>query len=289
MIDESHPSSENKRVLLAVLAHPDDESFGMGGTLALYSRRGVNVHLICATRGEAGEVAPELLAGFGSVAERRVEELGCAAEILGLSAVHYLDYRDSGMAGSIDNQHPQALCNAPLDEVAEKIAYFIRLLKPQVVLTFDPLGGYKHPDHIAVHQATVRAFHLAGDLGFKGDLPPYQPLKLYLHVFPKRMLRLVVKLMPIFGRDPRHFGRNKDLDLLSVVREGDFPVHVEIDYREVIQQREAAAACHSSQLAGGPPSRGPLAWVWRRMGGKEQFMRLYPEVNGRLRQKDLFD
>jgi N-acetyl-1-D-myo-inositol-2-amino-2-deoxy-alpha-D-glucopyranoside deacetylase len=71
-----------KPVLLAVLAHPDDETFGMGGTLALYARRGAEVHLICATRGEVGEASPELLEGFASVGERREYELRCAAEML---------------------------------------------------------------------------------------------------------------------------------------------------------------------------------------------------------------
>ena len=122
-------STTDKQVLLAVLAHPDDESFGMGGTLALYAQRGVAVHLVCATRGEAGDVAPELLEGFDSVADRRVSELRCAAGILGLSGVHFLDYRDSGMPGSPDNQHPQALVMAPLDEVAAKVAGYIRQLQ----------------------------------------------------------------------------------------------------------------------------------------------------------------
>ena len=288
MNEEANPNPLNKRVLLAVLAHPDDETFGMGGTLALYARAGVRVHLVCATRGEAGEVAPEMLVGFSSIAERRVDELSCAAGILGLAGVHFLDYRDSGMTGSVDNQHPEALCNAPVEEVAEKVAHWMRLLQPQVVLTFDPIGGYRHPDHIAVHRAAVQAFHLAGEAGFEDELPPFQPHKLYLHVFPKRMLRLAVTLMPLFGVNPRRFGRNHDVDLLSLVREGDFPVHAQIDYREVAEQRLAAAACHASQLDGGPPNRGPLAWVWRRLGHTEQFMRLYPPVQGKLREKDLF-
>src|SRR3989304_5201223 len=86
--------------ILAALAHPDDESFGMGGTLALYAQRGVDVHLVCATRGEAGTVEAEHLEGYASIAERRVAELRCAALRLGLSGVHFLDYRDSGMPGS---------------------------------------------------------------------------------------------------------------------------------------------------------------------------------------------
>ena len=99
--------------LLAVLAHPDDESFGMGGTLALYAQRGVEVHLICATRGEAGMMDAEHLQGYTSTADKRETELRCAARILGLREVHFLDYRDSGMPGSADNQHPQAWSPPP--------------------------------------------------------------------------------------------------------------------------------------------------------------------------------
>ena len=280
----------SKPVLLAVLAHPDDESFGMGGTLALYARRGVAVNLICATRGEVGEVAPEFLEGFASIADLRVSELRCAAGILQLSGVYYLDYRDSGMAGSPDNAHPQALINAPLDQAAARIAHYIRILQPQVVITFDPIGGYKHPDHIAIQRATVPAFHLAGDPAFQDPdgLAPYQPQKLYYHVFPKGALRLVVRILPLFRRDPRHFGRNGDIDLLDLVEAGDFPVHAQIDYRSVQAEHDAAGACHASQVGGGPPSRGPLAWFWRRMGGKDQFMQAYPPVQGKLKEHDLF-
>ena len=150
--------SGDKRILLAVLAHPDDETFGTGGTLALYARSGAEVHLICATRGEVGEMDPKLLRGFDSIAERREHELRCAAELLGLSGVHFLGYRDSGMPGSPDNSHPNALAAQPLDKVAADVAQWIHALKPQVVITFDPIGGYRHPDHIAIQKATVKAF-----------------------------------------------------------------------------------------------------------------------------------
>lgn len=281
--------NQTQRTLLAVLAHPDDESFGTGGTLALYARRGVAVHLVCATRGEAGEVEAELLQGYASIAERRVSELRCAAGILGLSGVHLLDYRDSGMPGSPDNQHPQALVAAPLEEVAARVAHYIRLLKPQVVLTFDPIGGYKHPDHIAIHRATVRAFDLAGDPNFQDELPPYQPQKLYYHVFPKGFLKWAVRILPLFGRDPRKFGRNGDIDILSIAEEGNFPVHARIDFRPVQEQREAAAACHASQLGGaGMPRRGPLNWLLRWFNSREQYMRAYPPAEAGLRERDLF-
>jgi LmbE family N-acetylglucosaminyl deacetylase len=120
---------EQKQVLLAVLAHPDDETFGMGGTLAFYAQRGAAVHLICATRGEVGEVDEKYMQGFQSIAELRESELRCAAGILGLTGVYFLGYRDSGMPGSPDNQHPNALVAQSLDEVAAKVAHYIRLLK----------------------------------------------------------------------------------------------------------------------------------------------------------------
>jgi LmbE family N-acetylglucosaminyl deacetylase len=277
------------KTLLAVLAHPDDESFGMGGTLALYASRGVAVHLACATRGEVGTLDADCLDGFNSVADRRESELRCAAGILGLAGVHFLGYRDSGMPGSPDNQHPNALAAQPIEEVAAIVAHLIRQLQPQVVLTFDPIGGYKHPDHIAIHRATVRAFDLAGDPNSKDELPPYKPQKLYFHVMPKGLFRFAVAVLPIFGRDPHKFGRNGDIDLVATVRDGDFPTHAVIDFRRVADKKGAAAACHESQLGGGMPRRGWMSWMFRWAGGEEHFMRAYPPVEGRRRERDLFE
>ena len=277
-------------VLLAVLAHPDDESFGVGGTLALYAKRKVQVHLVCATRGEAGDVSAKHLEGFKSIAERRVSELLCAAGILGLNGVYFLDYRDSGMAGSDDNRHPQALVNAPLEEVAGKVVSFIRRLRPQVVITFDPIGGYMHPDHIAIHRATVKAFELSGDPGYQDPqgLVPYRPEKLYYHVFPKLLIHAAVRIMPLIGRDPSKVGRNADIDLAAIAREGGFPTHARIDFRPVRQQRDEAAACHASQLEGDLPRGGPLSWLLRLIDRHEMYMRAYPPANGNLKERDLF-
>ena len=146
------------KTILAVLAHPDDESFGMGGTLALYARKGYDTYYVCATRGEAGTVDEEFLDGFKDTAELRTEELNRAAKILGLKGVFFLGYRDSGMPGMDANKHPDAQVNHSIDEVAGKVVRYIRELKPDIVLTFDPIGGYKHPDHIHIHNATVLAF-----------------------------------------------------------------------------------------------------------------------------------
>ncbi len=124
----------------------------------MYASRGYAVYYVCATRGEAGTVDAEHLKGFKDTAEMRTDELMRAGKELGLKEIFFLGYRDSGMPGMEDNKHPDAQINAPIDEVAGRVVKYIRDLKPEVVLTFDPIGGYKHPDHIHIHKATVLAF-----------------------------------------------------------------------------------------------------------------------------------
>jgi N-acetyl-1-D-myo-inositol-2-amino-2-deoxy-alpha-D-glucopyranoside deacetylase len=261
----SHPARH--RVLLAVTAHPDDESFGMGGTLALYARE-------------------EFLKGYQSIAEMRVAELECAARILGLTEVHMLDYRDSGMANSPDNSHPNALAAQPVKAVANRIIDLIRMLKPQVVVTFDPIGGYYHPDHIAIHRATVEAFNHAADPAWCTG-PAWQPDKLYFHTMPHGYLRAAVKILPLFGKDPRKFGSNGDIDLTAIAA-ARFPTHAVIDTRTVRQLQDAAAACHASQ-GGREMSHGLRAWLSRLFSSRDTFMRDTPKpVPGELVEKDLF-
>ncbi len=278
-----------ERRLLTVLAHPDDESFGMGGTIAYYAAQGVKVYLICATNGDLGTVPPDMLNGFDSVAALRRHELQCAANVLKLSEVIFLGYRDSGMAGTADNHHPQALAAQNLEHVAQQIAEIMRQIKPQVVLTFDPIGGYKHPDHIAVHQATVRAFSLAGDESFSCSFPPYQPLKLYFNFFPRTKWRWTLKLMPLFGIDPRHYGKNKDINLVELIDQSNFPTHARINYRPVAKAKEQAAACHASQLSGGPPRWGIIGWLMQRNSTVDHFMRAYPPPKPGIIETDLFE
>jgi LmbE family N-acetylglucosaminyl deacetylase len=281
--------SKQKPVLLAVLAHPDDETFGMGGTLAYYARRNVATYLICATRGEAGDVDEEYLKGYRSIAERREAELRCAAGKLGLAGVYFLGWRDSGMPGSADNQHPQALIQQPLDEVAAQIAVYIRRLRPDVLITFDPIGGYRHPDHIFIHQATVEAFRLASDENWQDaeNLPPHRPAKLYFQTIPRGFLRFIVRLLRLFGKDPRKYGRNHDIDLVAI-SEVDFPTHAVIDYRKVADIRDEASRCHASQ-GGGSLTGGLFAPLRRIFASKELYMQYYPQPkNGRV-ERDLFE
>ena len=284
------------KTILAVLAHPDDETFGLGGTFALYSRKGYDTYYICATRGEAGTVDDEHLKGFKDTAEMRTDELMRAAKILGLKGVYFLGYRDSGMPGTEENQHPDAQINHPIDEVAGRIVKYIRELKPDIVLTHDPIGGYKHPDHIHLHKATKLAFEKADDASFhpeagilSGDEgAPFKPRALYYQVFPRGILKWAVRLMPLFGQDPKKFGRNKDVNIEELA-EVDFPVHVRLDIRSVANIKREASAQHASQ-GGGQIRNGWFGFIARLFGEREDYMRAYPPVNGNFgRKRDLFD
>jgi len=277
----------DRKVILVVLAHPDDETFGMGGTLAYYAQQGVEVDLVCATRGEVGDVPEGMMDGYASVGELREHELLEATHILGVSNVDFLGYRDSGMPGSPDNTHAQALAAAPLDEVTGKVVQYIRKYRPQIVLTFDPIGGYRHPDHIAIQRAAEKAFYAAGDAAaYPGEYPAFSPKKLYFHTMPKGFLRFGIFLMKLTGHDPHKFGRNGDIDLAAIA-EVSFPVNAVINYLPVAELREQAAACHASQGGGDMGNRGPFARIRRTFGSKDQFMRAYPEPTSHI-ERDLF-
>ncbi len=149
--------------VVAVHAHPDDEALFTGGTLASLARRGADVTLITATLGDLGEVIGETYQGLipaGLLGGLRARELADAAQALGIHA-EFLgaagSFRDSGMADMLEAQsHPRALVNR-VDEAAELLSARFVQLRPHVVLTYGPDGGYGHPDHIAVHQATMAA------------------------------------------------------------------------------------------------------------------------------------
>jgi LmbE family N-acetylglucosaminyl deacetylase len=252
------------RILLAVFAHPDDETFGPGGTLARYAAQGVAVHLICATRGEAGESDLADLGDCEDLACRREKELRCAAEILGLAEIHLLGYRDSGMAGSAANRHPQALVQADPGVLAGQVADLMRSLRPQVVLTFDAYGGYGHPDHIAMHNAAVAAFERLPE----GE----RPQKLYFTVFPRTTV-----------------GKNRDINLRAAL-EHELPITTRVDVSATYDVKQRAAACHSSQSSGPGSFWGRLPrWLVRRWQATETFYRARPAFQpGERMERDLF-
>jgi LmbE family N-acetylglucosaminyl deacetylase len=157
--------------LLCVLAHPDDESLGFGGTLAKYGNEGIETYLVTATRGQRGRFGSGTeFPGFAAVGRMREAELLAAAKELGLGEVRFLDYMD----GELDQAKPA--------EIIAKIVAELRRVQPQIVLTFGPEGGYGHPDHIAICQfATAAAFCAADPSYTAADLaiPPHRVSKLY--------------------------------------------------------------------------------------------------------------
>jgi LmbE family N-acetylglucosaminyl deacetylase len=230
--------------------------------------------------------------GFKTIADLRTAEMECAAKVLGLAGVIYLGYRDSGMTGSSDNQNPASLFNAPIEQVASLMVKIIRELKPDVVITHDAGGGYGHPDHIATHNAVVKAFHAANDPAqFPQAGPPFQPAKLYFGVRPAGIMKIAVRLMPLLGQNPRKFGRNKDIDLTKML-DVKYPVHAIVRLKtDSLAIRDGASACHASQ-GGGRPRPGPFR-IFRLIeslrGQRDYFMRDYPPVTSKHLEKDLFE
>ncbi|MDX1663533.1 MAG: PIG-L deacetylase family protein [Candidatus Promineifilaceae bacterium] len=277
-----------KRRLMAVLAHPDDESFGPGGTLARYADEGADVHVVICTDGAAGSVIEAYADARERLAEIRRQELEGATGVLGVQ-LHMLGYRDSGYIGDPAGEHPEAFVNVNEEEAAARIVHLIRSVRPQVVITHDETGGYFHPDHIKAHAVTVRAFHAAGD----GDaLPragaPYQPQRLYFTAISGRRLRLYTLSMRLRGRDPTRVGRNNDIDLTRLGRpRGELHGRINID--RYWKRKQEASAQHESQGGGtGGFGRSLPVWLRKWLLSTEYFVRAYPSPEKGVWEDDLF-
>ncbi|MET9966615.1 N-acetyl-1-D-myo-inositol-2-amino-2-deoxy-alpha-D-glucopyranoside deacetylase [Streptomyces sp. NPDC006356] len=161
------------RRLLLVHAHPDDESINNGATMAKYAAEGARVTLVTCTLGEHGEVIPPELQHLTGTAlgEHRLGELTAAMRELGVEDFRLLGgkgrYEDSGMMGIADNDDPASLWQADVDQAARELVEVILEVRPQVLVTYDPDGGYGHPDHIQAHRIAMRAADLADDAGWR--------------------------------------------------------------------------------------------------------------------------
>lgn len=199
--------------LLGVFAHPDDEGV-VGGALLKYAISGVETGLVCATRGEVGEIADPTLATPENLGEVREGEMRAAAEALGVRHLWFLGYRDSGMAGTPENEDPRAFAQVNAAEVVGKLVAIIREFRPQVMVTFDETGGYGHPDHIAIYRYTTSAFYAAADPAQYPELgPAFAVSKLYYASFPRSAVKAMAKWMrsqdyhsPFENLDPEKLG-----------------------------------------------------------------------------------
>ncbi len=229
--------------LLGVYAHPDDEGM-MGGALLQYSTSGVDTGLVCATRGEVGEIADPALATRDNLGEVREGEMRAAAEVLGVRNLWFLDYRDSGMAGTAENADPRAFVQASAAEVVGKLVRIIREFRPQVIVTFDESGAYGHPDHIAVYRYTTSAFHAAADAVQYPELgPAHSVSKLYYSAFPRSAIHAIGEWMrtqnyegSFSGLDPEKLGVPDEL------------ISVRLNVEEWRERKDRSWSMHRTQL-----------------------------------------
>ncbi|MFJ9337986.1 N-acetyl-1-D-myo-inositol-2-amino-2-deoxy-alpha-D-glucopyranoside deacetylase [Streptomyces sp. NPDC101733] len=186
------------RRLLLVHAHPDDESINNGVTMAKYAAEGVHVALVTCTLGEEGEVIPAELAHLApdrddTLGPFRVGELAAAMKELGVTDHRFLGgagrYRDSGMMGAPQNTRSGTFWSADVDEAADHLVEVIRELRPQVLVTYDPDGGYGHPDHIQTHRVATRGAELAALAGHRPELgAPHAIAKVYWNRVPRSVV-----------------------------------------------------------------------------------------------------
>ena len=264
---------------LVIFAHPDDEGFGSGGTLAMLVAGGARITLVCATNGDAGEISDPELATPETLAEVRREELRQAMKVTGVTDVRFLDYRDSGMEGTEDNNHPRALCQADAASVVDRLVSIIREVRPDVVITFDPTGGYGHPDHTAVHRHTIRAFDLARDHRRPGASPeggqPRSPSLLYYVCFPRSNFRRMWQEMRDAGITPPF--ASLEVDSLGTPDEATTTV---VDVSDFVDTKIASLNCHRTQIdPNGPFSRLPQDMV-REMMSTEYYSLAFPQGPG---------
>jgi LmbE family N-acetylglucosaminyl deacetylase len=194
--------------LLGAFAHPDDEGT-TSGALLHYNTVDVEPGLVVATRGEVGEISDPALATPETLGKVREGEMHAAAEVLGVRNLWFLDYRDSGMAGTPENADPRSLAQANAAEVVGKLVAIIRRFRPQVMVTFDETGGYGHPDHIAVYRHTTSAFYAAADaVEYPEHGPAHMVSKLYYTSFPRSFMRQIAEYM----REQNYQGSFSNLD-----------------------------------------------------------------------------
>ena len=276
--------SNKKNTLLAVYAHPDDEAFGTGGSLSRYAAAGVNVILVCATRGEVGEISDPSYATPQTLGQVREDELRCAAETMGIAEVIFLNYRDSGMVDTPENQDSRAFINAPAENVVRALVAIIRRTQPDIILTFEPNGGYGHPDHIAIHRHTVAAFQVAADTARYPELGnAWQAERLFYTAIPRQFFTRLYGYMRAQGIDPEEMARFDERGW------PDDQINVTIDVSSTVEDKWDALHCHRTQF--GPKNlfrRLPEPDV-KKLMSTEYFVLAWPEPTPGLQLLELFD
>ena len=271
--------------LLAIFAHPDDETFGLGGTMARAAANGAPVTMICATRGEVGEISPGTGATPDTLGRFREEELRVAMGMLGVTDVRMMGFRDSGMQGTPENDDERALIKAHPDAVIHMLVRAIRELRPAVVATWDESGGYGHPDHIAVHHHATAAFHAAGDPSkFPTAGEPWQPQRLFYTAIPIQEFTRLMEEM-----------REANIDVPSVAEDDDAMAELPrvepnciVDVSDLVALKERAMLAHGTQISDMDPFMRMPEEKRRRFFGREYFYQAHPPLPAGTMLEDLF-
>jgi N-acetyl-1-D-myo-inositol-2-amino-2-deoxy-alpha-D-glucopyranoside deacetylase len=232
--------------MLLVHAHPDDETIGNGATMAMYAAKGAQVTLVTCTRGEEGEVLVPGLSHLASsvndaLGEHRVTELAAAMQALGISDHRFLGepkvkFRDSGMMGTEQNKRADVFWQADVDAAARLLVDVIHEVRPHVLITYDEIGGYGHPDHIQAHRIAMRA----AELSTKWDIP-----KIYWNAFPKSLIAQGIEELKKTGSN--FFGA-ESADDIPFAKDDELVTAI-VDATEFVDQKMAAMKSHETQIA----------------------------------------
>jgi LmbE family N-acetylglucosaminyl deacetylase len=239
--------------LLGVFAHPDDEQV-VSGAFAQAAAEGMRTGLICATRGEMGEIADPTLATPETLGKVRESEMRAASAVLGIKHLWFLDYKDSGMMGTEANQDPGSLVQSNQDGALGRIVAIVRQFKPTVMVTFDETGGYGHPDHITMHKLATLAFDAATDPTLYPEAgEPWQTARLYYSGFPRSQMKMFAKA--IEEMDLNTGFRGLDLEKFGLA---DEQITNELDVSEWVAVKERSVNHHKTQMdPNGPFTRVP--------------------------------
>ncbi len=248
------------KTLLAILAHPDDEAFGVGGTLAKYAASGHQVYLICATKGESGKITDPSIDPNIDKGKLREQELKDSCKALGIHEPIFLGYLDSGRFERTRHDDTQALMNVDELEIEQKLLEHMAVLQPDILITFDAHGIYGHIDHIKMHRAATAAFWSAGKVM---TVPPQRLFYAAMASTRMKQMQAMRENSPLSKLDADIYGVSDD-SFAAI-----------IDVRSFVGQKQAAIAAHRSQV--GPQSsfaglsEGEAKKMWEEMMGIETF------------------
>ena len=317
MTDSTSQAGARRLTLLTTHAHPDDETIGTGGTMALAVRAGHRVVLVTCTRGEQGEIViPEMdtADNHRRLGEIRAVELETAMAALGVTEWDNLGYRDSDMMGRPGNHDPRTFWQADVDEAIGRMTWMVRRFRPDVMTTYNEFGGYGHPDHIRTHVVAHGAFERAGDPAWypeqlapehggtglpeaEGGLAPWAPGKLYEQAIPRSVrLALNAKMeeigersfwMPPENATPEQLAEFEAFAAKMLVP--DEAITARVDISDVLDDRWGAFQAHVTQISDKNPFVRFGRDAWRDFWSKEAYILVGSRVEAPAEETDLFE